>query len=62
MHPGRSCPVITKIDASEALATAQYMLGDWTEIEHTFWTKPGSGTWDASAVEAMQIGIKSVIA
>ena len=54
--------LITKIATDEALATAQYMLGDWTEIEHTFWTKPGSGTWDASAVEAMQIGIKSVIA
>ena len=47
---------------SEMCIRDRYMLGDWTEIEHTFWTKPGSGTWDASAVEAMQIGIKSVIA
>jgi len=54
--------LLTQIEATQALATPQYMLGDWTEIEATFLTKPGSGAWDAEAIEDLQIGVKSVIA
>lgn len=52
---------IAKVGVAETIGTAQYMLGDWSEIEHSFATKPGGGAWDEAAIAGLRIGIKSVI-
>lgn len=52
--------LLTKIGETPEVATAQTLPTDWNEIESTFWTKPdGVTTWDAMAVAALKIGIKS---